>query len=95
MKTLTILTIILVAHCAVAVAGDNFTTDKYKYDDNDTSDQQAPQGQAPTVVSNQWDDKGNHYAPAAGGAWRSDGVFMIRVAGGYVNSRTGEFVPGE
>ena len=99
MKTLIALTIILIA--AVATAGDdyNFILEKYKYDDADTSNQQIQQPQtqeSPTVIQNQWDNKGRHYAPAAGkkNAWRSDGVFMIKVSGGYINSKTGQFVPG-
>lgn len=99
-KILVILTFIIVAHCAVAAAGDDFTTHKYRYDEADKSYQQVPQRQgyeSPTVISNQWDNKGRHYAPTGrrGNAWRSDGVFMIKVSGGYVNSRTGEFVPGK
>jgi hypothetical protein len=46
------------------------------------------------VINGEWDTQGRHYAPAGGGnAWRSDGVFMQKAAGGYINTQTGEFVP--
>jgi|MTBAKMStandDraft_1061839.scaffolds.fasta_scaffold01341_3 hypothetical protein len=48
----------------------------------------------PTIIHGEWDNKGNHYTPAGGGnAWRSDGTFMQKAAGGYIDTKTGKFIP--
>jgi len=48
-----------------------------------------------TIINNGWDTNGNHYTPAGGGnRWRQDGTFMQKAAGGYINTKTGKFVPG-
>jgi hypothetical protein len=45
-------------------------------------------------ITGEWDSQGRHYTPAGGeNAWRDDGVFMQKAAGGYINTQTGEFVP--
>jgi len=47
-----------------------------------------------TIIHGEWDNKGNHYTPAGGGnAWRSDGTFMQKAAGGYIDTKTGQFIP--
>lgn len=52
----------------------------------------TPQDNA--VINGEWDTQGRHYAlDGNGNAWRSDGVFMQKAAGGYINTQTGEFVP--
>ena len=41
-----------------------------------------------------FDDQGNHYMSAGGGnAWRSDGTFMQKTGGGFIDTKTGGFVP--
>jgi len=49
----------------------------------------------PDIINGEWDNRGNHYAPAdpTGNTWRSDGAFMQKAAGGYINTQTGEFIP--
>ena len=48
----------------------------------------------PANIHGEWDTQGKHYTPANGGnLWRSDGVFMQKAAGGYINTKTGQFVP--
>lgn len=48
-----------------------------------------------TRIHNEWDTQGRHYTPAGGGnKWRSDGTFMQKAAGGYIDSKTGQFIPG-
>ena len=43
---------------------------------------------------NEWDTNGNHYTPAGGGnKWRQDGTFMQKAAGGYIDTKTGQFIP--
>lgn len=47
-----------------------------------------------TIINGEWDTQGNHYAPAGGGnKWRQDGTFMQKAAGGYIDTKTGQFVP--
>ena len=47
-----------------------------------------------TTINNEWDTHGNHYTPAGGGnKWRQDGTFMQKAAGGYIDTKTGQFVP--
>jgi hypothetical protein len=47
-----------------------------------------------TVINGEWDTRGRHYSPAGdGNAWRDDGTFMQKAAGGYIDTKTGEFVP--
>ena len=38
---------------------------------------------------------GTYYAPAGGGNYirSTDGAFMQKAAGGYINTKTGQFVP--
>ena len=45
--------------------------------------------------SPEWDTQGNHYTPAGGGNLirDSDGAFMQKAAGGYIDTESGEFVP--
>ena len=44
----------------------------------------------------EWDAQGRHYTPAGGvNLIRDDGTFMQKAAGGYINTDTGEFVPGK
>lgn len=46
------------------------------------------------IINNEWDTKGNHYTPAGGGnKWRQDGTFMQKAAGGYIDTKTGRFIP--
>lgn len=50
--------------------------------------------QPPTIIHGEWDTQGRHYTPAGGGnIWRSDGTFMPKAAGGYIDTKTGLFVP--
>ena len=45
-------------------------------------------------INGEWDTKGRHYTPAGGGnAWRDDGTFMQKSGAGYINTKTGQFVP--
>ena len=45
-------------------------------------------------INGEWDTHGNHYTPAGGGnKWRQDGTFMQKAAGGYIDTKTGQFVP--
>ncbi len=47
-----------------------------------------------TTINNEWDTNGNHYTPAGGGnKWRQDGTFMQKAAGGYIDTKTGQFIP--
>ena len=42
----------------------------------------------------EWDTQGRHYTPAGGGnLWRDDGTLMQKAAGGYIDTKTGQFVP--
>jgi len=46
--------------------------------------------------SSGWDTQGRHHTPAGGGnLWRSDGSFMQKAAGGYIDTKTGQFVPSQ
>ena len=46
------------------------------------------------TINGEWDTKGNHYTPAGGGnKWKQDGTFMQKAAGGYIDTKTGQFVP--
>jgi len=48
----------------------------------------------PNIINGEWDDRGNHYSSAGGGnAWRSDGTFMQKTGGGYIDTKTGQFIP--
>ncbi len=45
-------------------------------------------------INGGWDNHGRHYSPAGGGnAWRNDGTFMQKAAGGYIDTKTGQFIP--
>ncbi len=45
-------------------------------------------------TSPEWDTQGKHYTPAGGGnLWRDDGTFMQKAASGYIDTKTGQFVP--
>lgn len=47
-----------------------------------------------TIINGEWDNQGDHYTPAGGGnKWRQDGTFMQKAAGGYIDTKTGRFVP--
>lgn len=47
-----------------------------------------------TTINGEWDTHGKHYTPAGNGnKWRQDGTFMQKAAGGYIDTRTGEFAP--
>jgi hypothetical protein len=49
-----------------------------------------------TIINGEWDTQGRHYTPAGGGnAWRDDGAFMQKAAGGYINTQTGQFIPAQ
>ena len=48
----------------------------------------------PHIINGEWDDQGNHYSSAGGGnAWRSDGTFMQKTGTGYIDTKTGHFIP--
>ena len=50
--------------------------------------------QQDTTINGEWDTRGTHYTPAGGGnKWRQDGTFMQKVAGGYIDTKTGQFIP--
>jgi len=52
------------------------------------------QSRSPSIINGEWDNEGNHYTPAGGGnLWRNDGTLMQKAAGGYINTKTGQFVP--
>ncbi len=52
------------------------------------------ESQEHTIINGEWDSQGRHYTPAGGGnAWRSDGTFMQKAGGGYIDTQTGQFVP--
>lgn len=60
---------------------------------NETGISQSKQNPG-TIINNEWDTQGRHYTPAGGGnKWRSDGTFMQKAAGGYIDSKTGQFIP--
>lgn len=47
-----------------------------------------------TTINGEWDTQGDHYTPAGGGnKWRQDGTFMQKAAGGYIDTKTGQFIP--
>lgn len=47
-----------------------------------------------SIINGEWDTQGRHYTPAGGGnAWRDDGTFMQKAAGGYIDTKTGKFIP--
>lgn len=47
-----------------------------------------------TVIQGEWDTHGKHYTPATdGNKYRQDGTFMQKAAGGYIDTKTGRFVP--
>lgn len=59
---------------------------------NDSAGSNKHNGNA--VINGEWDNQGRHYSPAGGGnAWRDDGTFMQKAAGGYIDTKTGQFVP--
>jgi hypothetical protein len=61
--------------------------------DSDHGYQDGAQGDG-TVINGEWDTRGRHYSPAGdGNVWRDDGTFMQKAAGGYIDTKTGEFVP--
>jgi len=46
-----------------------------------------------STINGEWDTHGRHYTPAgSGNAWRDDGTFMQKTAGGYIDTKTGQFV---
>ncbi|MDD2317500.1 MAG: hypothetical protein PHD57_09165 [Desulfobacterales bacterium] len=46
------------------------------------------------VIQGEWDTHGRHYTPAgSGNKVRQDGTFMQKAAGGYIDTKTGKFVP--
>lgn len=47
-----------------------------------------------TIINGEWDTQGRHYTPAGdGNRLRQDGTFMQKAAGGYIDTKTGQFVP--
>jgi hypothetical protein len=50
---------------------------------------------APTNISGKFDAQGRYYTPAGGGnlVRTTDGTFMQKAAGGYIDTKTGTFVP--
>ena len=51
-------------------------------------------GQQGATIDGEWDTHGTHYTPAGGGnKWRQDGTFMQKAAGGYIDTKTGRFIP--
>jgi len=48
----------------------------------------------PQETGPEWDTQGRHYTPAGGGnLWRDDGTLMQKAAGGYIDTKTGQFIP--
>ncbi len=58
------------------------------YEDAQRDNQQG------VIIQGEWDTHGTHYTPAGGGnKWRQDGTFMQKAAGGYIDTKTGQFIP--
>ena len=58
------------------------------YKDSQRDNQQG------TTINGEWDTRGTHYTPAGtGNKWREDGTFMQKAAGGYIDTKTGQFIP--
>ena len=56
--------------------------------------EQEQDNATPNIIMGEWDDKGNHYTSAGGGnTWRSDGTFMQKSGRGYINTKTGQYIP--
>lgn len=52
-----------------------------------------PSSHGSAIINGEWDTRGRHYTPAGGGnAWRDDGTFMQKAAGGYIDTKTGEHI---
>jgi hypothetical protein len=79
----------------MALAGKYQSVQQPQYDYNgESSANQSSTPTTPATINGEWDSKGNHYTPAGGdNAWRSDGTFMQKAAGGYIDTKTGQFVP--
>ncbi len=67
---------------------------QYFYNQAQRNSRSSKGNQQHTIINGEWDTHGQHYTPAGGGnAWRSDGTFMQKAAGGYIDTKTGQFVP--
>ncbi len=77
---------------------DDDTEDQYQWNVGkkylDDCDDDRRNDQRGVVIQGEWDTHGKHYTPAGPeNKWRQDGTLMQKAAGGYIDTKTGKFIP--
>jgi len=75
------------------IANQGFVSGQ-RSNNNTASDYSSHDPVMTTQINGEWDNNGRHYSPAGGGnLWKDDGTFMQKAAGGYIDTKTGLFIP--